>query len=48
MIESLVILAVIAIIGLFVLIHDINKYKDYDMWEDEKGFHMEKKDEPRD
>ena len=47
MIESLIILVVIAIIGLFVLIHDINKYKDYDMWEDEKGFHMEKKNDTR-
>ena len=48
MIESLIILAVIAIIGLCVIFHDIVKYKDYNMWEDEKGFHMEKKDESRD
>jgi hypothetical protein len=48
MIEFLFVLAIICIIGIFVLVHDINKYKDYDMWEDENGFHMEKRNEPRD
>ena len=33
-----------SLIGLVVLIVDYFQYRDYDMWEDETGFHMKKRD----
>lgn len=48
MMEFLFILGIIFVIGLFVLIDDLIRYKDYEMWEDDTGFHMEKKNEQRD
>ena len=41
---SIVIILGFVLMGLIILIIDYYQYKDYDMWEDETGFHMKKRD----
>jgi hypothetical protein len=41
---AMIVILGFALIGLIVFVVDYYQYKDYDMWEDETGFHMKKRD----
>ena len=44
MINFFIIFAIICFIGFLIIVYDLIKYRNYNMWEDETGFHMEKND----
>lgn len=41
----MIILTLILAAGFAIIVYDLWKYRNYNMWEDENGFHMEKKNE---